>query len=158
MSGQAAPLSYTPERDIAHIAALVVGYFRTITGTEARFLPASIEMEAPEAPEFSGRMDVEGSCNGWLSLGLSREMLGGLLEALGERRRDDEALLDMTGEMTSTIVSNARAHFGNHLRVRPPHSACGAWAGGWEGRPPLLCILPFLWGEHQGTLIISLHA
>lgn len=151
-------VSYAPERDIAYIASLVVSYFRTSTGTEARFLPASIEMNEPEDPEFSGRMDVDGSCRGWLSLGLTREMLGGLLDAINEQRRDDEALLDMTGELTSIIVSNARAHFGSHLRVRPPHSAQGTWAGGWEGRPPLLCILPFLWCEHQGSLVVALHA
>jgi len=158
MSEEQTPLTYAPERDIAHIAGLVVAYFRTVTGTEARFLPATIEMAEPEAPDYSGRMDVDGSCRGWLSLGLPSEMLAGLLEAIGEERRDDEALLDMTGEMAGTIVSNARAHFGQHLRVRPPHSARAAWAGGWQGRPALLCVLPFLWCEHQGVLVVALHA
>lgn len=158
MSAQHGGGGFAPERDIAAIAGLVVSYFRTLTGTEARFLPATIEADAPEAPEFSGRMDVEGGCEGWLSIGLSRELLGGLLESIGERRRDDEALLDMTAELAGTIVSNARAHFGSHLRVRPPHSAAGDWAGGWAGRPPLLCVLPFLWCEHQGCLVVALHA
>lgn len=157
MSTESAPHIGSPEQDIAYIAGLVVAYFRTLTGTEARFLPATIEIAEPDAPEFSGRMDVDGSCRGWLSLGLPRDLLSAILEAIGEARRDDEALLDMTAEMTGTIVSNARAHFGNQLRVRPPHSAAGAWAGGWAGRPSLLCLLPFLWGEYQGTLVVALH-
>jgi hypothetical protein len=158
MSLPAEASAFAPERDIATIAGIVVTYFRTVTGTEARFLPATIEMMNPDSPEFSGRMDVEGTCTGWLSIGMPKEMLAGLLESLGENRRDEEALLDMTGEMLSTIVSNARAHFGKQLRVRPPHTASGAWAGGWEGRPTLLCLLPFLWCEHQGLLVVALHA
>jgi len=149
---------FAPERDLSVLLRMVGAYFQSMSGQAAELQPASITLSSPAVPEYSGRMDLEGFCSGWISLGVGASLLRELLRVIGEDREDDAALQDMVGELVNTLVSNARAHFGARLKVRPPRTVAHSWAGGWEGRPPVLMEIPFRWRTHEGLLVVAIQA
>lgn len=147
---------FAPERDLSVLLQMVGAYFQAMSGQAAELQPASITLSSPSIPDYSGRMDLEGLCSGWISLGVGGPLLLELLRVIGEPMEDDAAMQDMVGELVNTLVSNARAHFGARLRLRPPRTAARAWAGGWEGRPPVLMEIPFRWRTHEGLLVVAI--
>jgi len=149
---------FSPEKDLAVLFGIVRNYFQALSGEAAEFLPSSITLASPPVPEYSGRMDLEGLCTGWISFGVEASLLRELLELIGEELDDEASLQDMVGELVNTIVSNARSHFGARLKLRPPRTASRTWAGGWEGRPPVLLEIPFRWRAHEGLLVLAIQS
>ena len=85
-----------------------------------------------------------GAAEGWIALSLPDAMLHRLLDLIGEPQRDTIALLDLVAEMAGVITCNARAEYGEKLRVAPPFAVSAADPEPPLSRPPCAFKLPFL--------------
>ena len=101
-------------------------------------------------------MAISGAADGWIALSMPDPMLHRLLEQVGESLRDQAALLDLTAEMAGSITSNARAEYGERLRVAPPFAINCADPEPALPQPPVSLKLPFSWENHEAFLLIAL--
>lgn len=148
--------AFETERELAVFIGTVGNYFRTVGGDQPEFLEPSLELELPERLDCTGYMPVAGRLDGWIALSLPAPMLDELLADIGETGRADELRLDLVAEITGTLTSNAREHFGEHLRVSPPLAAPAREFPASLPRPPLSLRLPFRWRESDAFLLVAL--
>lgn len=144
------------EKDAGVFVDLISHYFTVTGGAKPDLLVPTLELQVPEKLASTGYMPVRGSLNGWIAVSLPDSMLCHLLEAVGEERRDEAALLDLTAEMLNTITSNARAHFGARLQVEPPVATREHTPPHGLPQPSLSFKLPFRWKGDDAYLLIAL--
>jgi hypothetical protein len=143
-------------QDAGVFIGLISHYFVVTGGTEPQLLPPTLEWQSPARLASTGYIPVSGSLNGWIAVSLPDRMLENLLAAVGEDRRDEAALLDLTGEMVNVITSNARAHFGARLHVEPPVATREPTAPSSLPEPAVSFKLPFRWKGDDAFLLVAL--
>lgn len=148
--------SFETERELAVFIGTVGHYFQTVGGALPAFLAPTLELVVPPRLACTGYMPVSGRLTGWIALSLPSELIRALLHHLGEDQHDEEAQLDLVAEITSTLTSNAREHFGEHLRVAPPLATRADDFPGELSAPPLSLRLPFHWQGADAFLLIAL--
>lgn len=148
--------AYETERELAVFIGTVGNYFRTVGGEPPEFHDPTLELELPARLDCTGYMPVGGRLDGWIALSLPAPMLDELLAGLGETERGDNLRLDLVAEITGTLTSNAREHFGEHLRVSPPLASAAQDFPATLPRPPLSLRLPFRWREADAFLLVAL--
>lgn len=146
---------HPPEQAMTTFIGLVRSYFQAIGGSAPKLLDASLEWTPPPRFDKTGYMPVSGVFDGWIALSLPDAMLRRLLTLLGETLHDEANLLDLVAEITSVITSNARAHFGEHLRLAPA-VACRSNEPAPLPHPPVSFKLPFRWHDEEGFLLVAL--
>lgn len=147
---------FETERELAVFIGTVGRYFDTVGGARPDFLPPTIELSVPPRLDCTGYMPVSGRLDGWIALSLPSGLLRRLLDHMGEDQHDEAAQLDLVAEITSTLTSNAREHFGEHLRVAPPLAATASEFPGELPAPPLSFRLPFQWRGADAFLLVAL--
>jgi hypothetical protein len=148
--------SFETERELAVFIGTIGHYFQTVGGALPDFLAPSLELELPQRLACTGYMPVSGRLTGWIALSLPSPLIRSLLRHLGEDQEDEETQLDLVAEITSTFTSNAREHFGEHLRVAPPLAARSSEFPDELPAPPLSLRLPFQWEGADAFLLIAL--
>lgn len=146
----------TPENAVSTLVGHVCRYFERVGGVGPELLAPSIERGRAARLAKTGYMAVSGAAEGWVALSMPDRMLHGLLDRMGEPLRDSAALLDLTAEMAGAITSNARAEYGERLRVAPPFAIEATASDPALVHPPLVLKLPFRWGEAEAFLLIAL--
>jgi hypothetical protein len=144
--------SFETERELAVFIGVIGRYFQTVGGSLPAFLAPSLELTVPPRLACTGYMPVSGRLTGWIALSLPSDLLRALLHHMGEDQHDEAAQLDLVAEITS----NAREHFGEHLRVAPPLAAVAADFPDELSAPPLSLRLPFQWQGADAFLLIAL--
>lgn len=144
------------ERDAGVFIELISHYFTVTGGTKPTLLPPTLELQTPDKLASTGYMPVRGSLNGWIAVSLPDSMLNHLLEAVGEDRRDEAALLDLTAEMVNVITSNARSHFGARLQVEPPIATRDRATPAHLPPASVSFKLPFRWKDDDAFLLLAL--
>ncbi len=144
------------ERELDAFIGIVRHYFLRVGGSAPEMLTAELEWQPSPRLAKTGYMIVGGLVDGWVAISLPDAMLLHLLERLGEPLRDEAALLDLSAEMASVITSNARAHFGERLRVAPPVAVRHTDPDPALGQPGVCFKLPFRWQQQEGFLRIAL--
>ena len=144
------------ETELKVFIDLGLGYFATVTGTPAVAHEPRIEFSQPHFEDFTGMVRLGGIADGCVYLTLGRPLLEALLDRLGEDDHSTENCLDLAGEITSTIASNARTHFGHHLTISVP-SPCDPASAARIDLPPTRFVLPLTWNEHAADLVIALN-
>ena len=148
--------SHETERELAVFIGTIGRYFHTVGGALPDFHSPSLELSLPPRLACTGYMPVSGRLDGWIALSLPSDLLRALLHHMGEDQHDEAAQLDLVAEITSTLTSNARAHFGEHLRVAPPLAAIAGDFPKELTAPPLSFRLPFQWQGADAFLLIAL--
>ncbi len=148
--------SFEPERELAVFIGTIGRYFQTVGGALPAFLSPTLELILPARLDCTGYMPVSGRLTGWIALSLPSDLLRALLRHMGEEQHDEAAQLDLVAEITSTLTSNAREHFGEHLRVAPPLAALAGDFPRELAPPPLSFRLPFQWQGADAFLLIAL--
>ncbi len=148
----------TIEQDAGVFFGLVTRYFEVVGGSAPEFLAPSLEWQSPPRLGLNGYMAVAGAFEGWVAFSLPQTMVAGLLTALGETVHDEATFLDLVAEMTGVITSNARAHFGERLRVSPPVATRDNALPAGLLPPPVALKLPFRWQGEEAFLLLALAA
>ncbi len=148
--------TYETERELAVFIGTIGHYFQTVGGALPDFHSPTLELDLPARLDCTGYMPVSGRLDGWIALSLPSPLLRTLLTHMGEEQHDEAAQLDLVAEITSTLTSNAREHFGEHLRVAPPLAALAADFPDELTAPPLSFRLPFQWQGADAFLLIAL--
>lgn len=144
------------ETELKVFIDLSLGYFSTVTGTPAVASEPRIEFAQPSFADFTGVVRLGGIADGCVYLTLGREFLQELLQHVGEKDHSTANCLDFAGEITSTIASNARTHFGHHLTISVP-SPCDRTAADQLALAPTRFVLPLVWNHHTADLVIALN-
>jgi len=148
--------SFETERELAVFIGTIGHYFKTVGGALPDFLAPTLELALPAHLDCTGYMPVSGRLDGWIALSLPSGLLRALLSHMGEEQHDETAQLDLVAEIASTLTSNAREHFGEHLRVSPPLAAVANEFPDELTAPPLSFRLPFQWHGADAFLLIAL--
>jgi hypothetical protein len=148
--------SFETERELAVFIGTIGRYFHIVGGALPDFHAPSLELSLPARLDCTGYMPVSGRLEGWIALSLPSTLLRALLHHMGEDQHDEAAQLDLVAEITSTLTSNAREHFGEHLRVAPPLAARASVFPEELQCPPLSFRLPFQWHGTDAFLLIAL--
>ena len=143
------------EAELKVFIDLSLGYFTTVTGTAAEVNSPRIEFSRPEFSDFTGVVTLGGIADGCVYLTLGRRLLEDLLRRLGEPDLSTANCLDLAGEITNTIASNARGHFGQQLTISVPSPYQRA-AAEQLPIPPTRFVLPLKWNNHPADLVIAL--
>lgn len=151
-----AAVEFTPESALGVFVGHVCRYLETVGGARPELREASLELRAPARLARTGYMAVSGVAEGWIALSLPDPMLHRLLDAIGESQRDAIALLDLVAEMAGVITSNARAEYGDRLRVAPPFAVSAGDPEPPLNRPPCVLKIPFRWERHEAFLLVAL--
>lgn len=142
-------------KDAGVFIGLVSRYFAVTGGSEPELLPPTLEWQLPPRLDCTGYMSVRGSLNGWIAISMPDRMLDSLLEKIGEDQRDEAARLDLTAEMVNVITSNARAHFGPRLQLKPPVAGRNHEQLENFPAPSVSFKLPFRWKGDEGFLLVA---
>lgn len=148
--------SFQTEQELAVFIGTVGRYFLTVGGSAPEFQSPSLELRLPTRLAYTGYMPVSGLLNGWIALSLPSALLCRLLDRLGERDQSSASQLDLVAEITGTLTSNAREHFGEHLHVAPPLAALANDFPPGLTLPPLSFRLPFVWQGASAFLLVAL--
>jgi len=148
--------SFEPERELAVFIGTIGHYFQTVGGALPAFLSPTLELALPPRLDCTGYMPVSGRLTGWIALSLPSDLIRALLHHMGEDQHDEAAQLDLVAEITGTLTSNAREHFGEHLLVAPPLAARADSFPEELTPPPLSFRLPFQWHGTDAFLLIAL--
>lgn len=148
--------THETERELAVFIGTIGRYFQTVGGALPDFLPPTLELALPPRLDCTGYMPVSGRLSGWIALSLPSTLLRALLHHMGEDQHDEAAQLDLVAEITSTLTSNAREHFGERLHVAPPLAALAGDFPDELPEPPLTFRLPFQWHGTDAFLLIAL--
>ncbi len=143
--------------DLAIFVKLISHCFKTISGHEPVFGSTSIEVGMPALYAYSGFINVEGPLNGWVSLSIPGLLADRLLDFFNEPAHDDEYRLDLAGEIASTVVANAREHFGQRLLVHPALVTRDDALPSPLQQPPMTLRLPFVWLDYQALLLVGIN-
>lgn len=146
----------TVENALGTFVGHVCRYFERVGGSRPQMLEPVLERRPSPRLANTGFMAVAGAAEGWIALSMPDPMLHRLLARLGETLRDRAALLDLTAEMAGAITSQARAEYGERLRVQPPFALDAAAPEPALPVPPVSLKLPFRWEEQDAYLRIAL--
>ena len=148
--------SFEPERELAVFIGAIGHYFQTVGGALPAFRTPTLELILPARLDCTGYMPMSGRLTGWIALSLPSDLLRALLHHMGEDQHDEAAQLDLVAEITGTLTSNAREHFGEHLLLSPPLAARADAFPEELAAPPLSFRLPFQWQGADAFLLIAL--
>ena len=153
---QSTAIGPTPENALGTFVGHVCRYFQCVGGSSPQMLEATLERRPAPRLAKTGYMAVSGAVEGWIALSMPDSMLHRLLEQMGEPLCDTAALLDLTAEMAGSITSNARAEYGDRLRVAPPFAVDASAPAPPLAYPPVSLKLPFRWEDSEAYLLIAL--
>lgn len=115
---------------------------------------ARIQLGPPELLDLTGWIEVSGVADGVVCVTADHQALGGILTALGEPEYDTELMADLIGELTGTVVMNAREHFSERLAVSTPTVFTRDRAP--EFPENVSFVVPLIWQESELFLIIAI--
>lgn len=145
------------EKDLTLFVEIACNYLQQILTGPTEVLEPTVEFGEPVFSDYSGFIHITGSSEGYAYLTMPAGILSAVLEGMHEPEIHRESLLDIVGEMTSTIISHAREHFGPAFKVSAPHTMAGN-----QPLPFLLprthFVLPILWQRQQAQLGLALSA
>lgn len=105
--------------------------------------------------DYTSMISVSGASDGAVYFTAAEAPLKKMLESLEEDENSDNLKRDLLGELTGTVVMNARERFGQGLQVAVPE------VFGPGDAPPLAdrigFVTPMLWGGGKIDMIIAVN-
>lgn len=145
------------EKDLTLFVEIACNYLQQVLAGPTEVLEPTVEFGEPVFLDYSGFIQISGVSEGYAYLTMPAGILRAVLEGMQEPEIHRESLRDIVGEMTSTIISHAREHFGPDFKVSTPHTM--------EGDQPLPFllprthfVLPIRWQQQQAQLGLALNS
>lgn len=148
----ALPLS---ERELKTFIDATLRYFEKITQEPAEIGEAAIHLDQPPLLDFTGFIQVTGSCAGFIYVTLPEPMVVKMLASIGETQPDEEICRDFAGEIANTVAGNARQIFGNTFHISIP-APLDAVAAAELVFPAASFVLPVKWRGADACIVIAL--
>jgi len=143
------------ERQLKAFIDATLRFFERITQEPAEIGDASIHLDRLPVLDFTGLIQISGSCTGFIYVTLPREMLAKMLASIGESQPDDEACRDFAGEIANTVSGNAREIFGSQFDISVPAPLDSAAAASLTLQGPSF-VLPVNWRGADACIVIAL--
>jgi chemotaxis protein CheX len=106
--------------------------------------------------EYTGIIGVSGRSRGAVCFTANSSMLINILAGLKDERTDDEARLDLVGEIANTLSGNAREEFGNNFLISVPVVTRGNHVEFSFPRDSRCYVIPLVWRSERAYLLICL--
>ena len=143
------------EKELTLFVEIACNYLQQVLTGPTEVMEPTLEFGEPVFSDYSGFIHITGTNEGYAYLTMPSGILRAVLEGMHEPEIHRESLRDIVGEMTSTIISHAREHFGPGFKVSAPHTI--------EGNEPLPFdlprthfVLPISWRQQQAQLGLAL--
>ncbi|MFS6938401.1 chemotaxis protein CheX [Neisseria animaloris] len=133
-------------------------YFNQVAGEEIFIgTPYLVENTMPAAQHYSGVITISGRNKGVVYFTSPENMVGRLLELMGESDISEENVMDLVGEVANTIAGNARSEFGEKFEISVPIVIRGAPDEIMLPRHGRSFVIPLEWKKHQAAIVVALY-
>lgn len=145
------------EQEVRFFLDVVTDYFFQVTGEEAQVGIPYIKKQEPVVLAYTGLIGISGPRKGGIYFTATRPLLAQITDILvGMADPDDEAVLDMVGELTNTIAGNVRKSFGPEFQISVPMLVKGEPADiSMQLKPPSF-VIPLKWRQERAYLVVGL--
>ncbi len=143
------------EKELTLFVEIACKYLQQVLPGPTEVLEPTVEFGEPMFSDYSGFIHISGTSEGYAYLTMPAGILRAVLEGMHEPEIHRESLRDIVGEMTSTIISHAREHFGPGFKVSAPHAMEGNQPLPFA-LPPTHFVLPILWQHQQAQFGLAL--
>lgn len=145
--------------DIEVFSEAITEYFNVTSGEPALVRSAYLLADA-DAPvlwnDFHGVIAISGGFIGTVCFSAPRKLLSHILMSLGDRNYNDEAHLDLVGEIANTLAGRARRHFGETLLISTPMTFLGRAGQVRATATSKPYAIPFDWRGYTAGLVVHL--
>lgn len=140
------------EKELRYFIDAVTYYFTQSVKSNITVLPAYLanNKDLPKT-EYIGIINVSGHFSGQLCFAATKAMLNSLLLSMGEPINNEDARLDLVGELANIFSGNVRKQFGDKFIISVPEK--GADREVKLNEELKSYIIPILW-EHKTAYII----
>ena len=133
-------------------------YFKQICGKAPEFGPPYILDDAMILQRYTGVISVSGKYRGSVYFTTEAELLNGLLEYIGDPRRDEDTLADCVGEVTNTISGNFRRDYGSQFIISTPRIQRSSGRTFHAAADTTTYVVPVNWLDYEAQLIVTLQS
>lgn len=109
----------------------------------------------PLALDYTALVRIRGEYDGCLYFTAPREMVLHILQLHGEELKTQEALEDMSRELSNILAGNASHAFGENWKISVPESLQRDRFAA-EDMPQITFVLPIRWRGLEGFLVVGL--
>jgi chemotaxis protein CheX len=146
------------EKDIHTFVDAVSNFFFHATQEKVEIKTAYLlENDVPSSTfDLTSYITLSGNFTGRIYFSAPRSMMTHLLLAMGEQTRDNDRLLDATGEIANTISGNARKHFGETMEISVPTSQ--ATESDWLKTvvSPQSYVILVKWKHYRASVVVDI--
>lgn len=144
------------EGELKYFIEVVIHYFDQVTGTPAAMGVPYIKKDEAVVMDFTGLIGISGDRKGGIYFTSGKGLLSKLTQQILGSEGDDEALLDMVGELCNTIAGNVRKHFGSSFMISIPMLVIGKPTDILMRLKPPVFVVPVNWAGERGYLVVGL--
>jgi chemotaxis protein CheX len=145
------------EAELKTLIRVVTDYFYSTSNDPARMGMPYIKRGDDSTFEYTGIIGISGSRRGGVYYTAGKELLREFGKCiLGEGDLDEDALVDLVGEMTNTIAGNMREIFGSSFLISVPIVMRGKIEDISMRLKPPVFIIPIEWKGFPSNLGVGL--
>lgn len=145
------------EEELKIFIDAVIHYFEQVTGEKSKMGIPYIKNSDPVVLDCTGVIGISGNKKGCIYFTGTKEIFKEVAATvLGPDLVDDDAIVDIAGEISNTIAGNVRKSFGSSFMISVPIVL--------KGRPndivlrlnPPVYVIPIQWRGHKAFLTVGL--
>ncbi len=145
------------EQNLQTFLDIITHYFQMFGSGELVIdTPYLLENGHPEVYDYTGVIGISGAQKGVVYFSATLELLGAILDSLGENDKSDDNFADLAGEVANTIAGNARTQFGANFYISVPLVIKGLSQSIILPKNERSFIIPVTWQSQVGEIVVCL--
>lgn len=145
------------EQKLQIFVGIITNYFKQFGNEELVIdTPYLLENQQPRVYDYTGVIGISGVQKGVVYFSATSELLGSILDNMGETDKSEDNLVDLAGEVANTVSGNARNEFGAEFHISVPLVFKGSPQSIILPKNGRSFIIPVSWQGQIGEIVVCL--
>ncbi|WP_296244707.1 MULTISPECIES: chemotaxis protein CheX [unclassified Psychrobacter] len=145
------------EQKLKVFVGIITNYFKQFGNEELVIdTPYLLENQQPRVYDYTGVIGISGVQKGVVYFSATSELLGSILDSMGETDKSEDNLVDLAGEVANTVSGNARNEFGAEFHISVPLVFKGSPQSIILPKNGRSFIIPVSWQGQIGEIVVCL--
>lgn len=145
------------EQKLQIFVGIITNYFKQFGNEELVVdTPYLLENQQPRVYDYTGVIGISGVQKGVVYFSATSELLGSILDSMGEADKSEDNLVDLAGEVANTVSGNARNEFGAEFHISVPLVFKGSPQSIILPKNGRSFIIPVSWQGQIGEIVVCL--